>query len=156
MVIILQALPNAALVTVIYRQGHVAFSSDSEFSLLRALQHSTDPSFLSRSLYLQAVTSSLVSVLWGIAGWLYLSHHKQAGLFKTLWSVIACCEVAEDKQPASTLPQTAQASTYCLARSPGMRVYVDSAPESVICLANDCLLPVLGALSSVHAYDCTA
>ena len=122
---VLQALPNAAVVTVIYHQGTVPFSLDYDFSLLGALDHNTDPHFLSRSLFLQAVVSSLACVAWGMAGWLFLSQKQNTGLFKTLWSVISCTASTPPapKEAATQLPART-ASTYCMVHQPGMCLLV--------------------------------
>ena len=119
---IFQTLPNAAIVTVIYCQGSVPFSVDTTNRLLGALQHTTDPQFLSRSLFLQAVISSLASVVWGIAGWLFLSIKHNTGLFKVLWNVITCTVQhprALLKEEAGPLPAR-RAGTYCMVQFPGM------------------------------------
>ena len=122
---VLQALPNAALVTVIYHQGTVPFSLDHRFSLLGALEHNTDPHFLSRSLFLQAVVSSLASVVLGIAVWFFLSHKHNTGLFKTLWIVISCpaSTPAAAKEEATQLP-VRRATTYCMVHFPGIHLLV--------------------------------
>ena len=86
-VTVVQSLPSAILITVIYYQGAAPFVMGSEFKLLRVLESNQHPVFLSRSLFLQAVVSSLVSVLWGrmaVSQPLY-----EAVLFKDL--VEHCC-----------------------------------------------------------------
>ena len=114
---VLQALPNAAIVTVVYHQGAVPFALDDHFPLLGALEHNTDPRFLSKSLSLQAVISSLASVVLGIAGWVFLSCKHNIGLFETLWSVISCSASTPPKEEAIQLP-VRRASTYCMVHFP--------------------------------------
>lgn len=122
MVSIFQALPNAAVVTVIHQQGSVPFSVDTTNRLLGALEHTTDPHIFSRSLLLQAVISSLASVVWGVAGWFFLSIKHNIGLFKMLWSVISCTVQhprAPLKEEAGPMPAR-RAGTYCMVQSPGV------------------------------------
>lgn len=118
---VFQALPNAAIVTVIYYQGTVLFSVDTTNRLLGALQHTTDPQFLSRSLFLQAVILSLASFVWGVAGWFFLSIKHDTGLLKMLWSVIACtAQHARTPLKVEANPLPARiAGTYCIVQFPG-------------------------------------
>ena len=148
---VLQALPNAAIVTVIYHQGAVPFSLDYNFSLLGALNHNTDPHFLSRSLFLQAVVSSLACVVWGIVGWLFLSQKHNTGLCKTLWSVISCTPSTPPtpKEEATQLPART-ASTYCMVHQPGTCLLVLAAASmnasfvsaSIGCSRHECIMIV--------------